>query len=205
MKAETFFKTIAWLQGACAIQHAPMQGMIDILYNELKDKFTDEQITTAARTIAEKEELYGNYPSLRVWLKYCPQTQVAKFTNDKLKTEFLDQVSAVMYLDHIIYDHSETEKRLKQTFGWKGYNAFKRTGISLRTLRGYNHASETQKKQILEKFGRAWDEADDKKPLTVEAPAQIETAKPVLLERKEEPQTIEQVFQQADLFFEKKE
>lgn len=171
MKAETFFKTIAWLQGACAIQHAPMQGMIDILYNELKDKYTDEQITTAAREIATKEELYGNYPSLRVWLKYCPQTQAKQIVNDKLKTDFLDHVSAVMYLDHLLYDHSETEKRIKRTFGWHGYNAFKRTGISLQALRNYHHAQESQKKQVLDKFAKAWDETDGKDPRTVAAPA----------------------------------
>ena len=164
MKAETFFNTIAWLQGACAIQHAPMQGMIDILYNELKDKYTDEQIQIAAREIATKEELYGNYPSLRVWLKHCPLTMASQFVNDKQKTAFLDAISAVMWLDHIIYDHSETEKKIKQTFGWKGYNTFKKTGISLQTLRGYHHASETQKNQIIDKFSRAWDEASDKDP-----------------------------------------
>lgn len=164
MKAETFFKTIAWLQGACAIQHAPMKGMIDILYNELKDKYTDEQVTIAAREIATKEELYGNYPSLRVWLKYCPQTKAIRHENDKLKTEFLDEISAVMWLDHLIYDHSETEKRLKKTFGWHGFNAFQRTGISLRSLRDYYHTNETQKKHVLDKFARAWDETENKNP-----------------------------------------
>ena len=179
MQAETFFKTMVWLQGACAIQHPPMRGMIDILFNELKDRFNDVEIRTAARRIAEKEELYGNYPSLRVWLKYCPQVQATKAVNDKLKTEFLDTVSSVMWLDHLIYDHSETEKRLKRTFGWRGYNAFKRTGISLHNLRGYYRTGEQQKKQILEKFGRAWDEVDDKKPTPVQP--QIEQVKPVQL------------------------
>lgn len=169
MKAETFFKTIAWLQGACAIQHAPMQGMIDILYNELKDKFTDEQIMTAAREIAIKEELYGNYPSLRVWLKYCPVIKLEKAENDKIKTEFIDLVSAVMWLDHLIYDASEMKKSIL-ALGWRAYNAFQRTGISLKTLRGYYHASETQKNQVLEKFSKAWDESDDKKPQIVSQP-----------------------------------
>lgn len=164
MNSETWIKALHAVKVLCAIDKPAQADYVQGMYSELKDKYTDEQIQIAAREIATKEELYGNYPSLRVWLKHCPQTLASQFVNDKQKTAFLDAVSAVMWLDHIIYDHSETEKKIKRTFGWKGYNAFKKTGISLQTLRGYHHASETQKNQIIDKFSRAWDEASDKDP-----------------------------------------
>lgn len=209
MTADTFFKVMIWLQGACAIQHAPMKGMIDILFNELKNKFDDKTIVTAARTIAEKEELYGNYPSLRVWLKYCPVTKTERAESDKRKAEFLELVSAVMWLDHILYDQSEMKKKIL-ALGWRAYNAFQRTGLTMQTLRGYNHSSETQKNQVLEKFGKAWDEVDDTKPCTKETP-QVMAAKPVLLEQRIKGETdttpisMNQAFEQAELFFDKKE
>lgn len=209
MTADTFFKVMIWLQGACAIQHAPMKGMIDILFNELKNKFDDKTIVTAARTIAEKEELYGNYPSLRVWLKYCPVTKTERAESDKRKAEFLELVSAVMWLDHMLYDQSEMKKKIL-ALGWRAYNAFQRTGLTMQTLRGYNHSSETQKNQVLEKFGKAWDEVDDTKPCTQETP-QVMAAKPVLLEQQPKaaedktPISMNQAFEQAELFFDKKE
>lgn len=172
MKAETFFKTIAWLQGACAIQHAPMQGMIDILYNELKDKYTDEQITVAARQIAEKEELYGNYPSLRIWLKYCPQKKEQKAIDDKNKSEFLEAISAVLWLEPLIFDYSETEKDLKQRFGWKGYNTFRTAGFTLQRLRECYYMKESQKTKVVEQFSLAWDAADAKRP-PIDVPMQL--------------------------------
>lgn len=207
MTADTFFKVMVWLQGACAIQHAPMKGMIDILFNELKNKFDDKTIVTAAREIATKEELYGNYPSLRVWLKYCPVTKTERAESDKRKAEFLELVSAVMWMDHMLYDYNEMKKKIL-ALGWRAYNAFQRTGLTMKTLRGYNHSSETQKNQVLEKFGKAWDEVDDKAQHPKIAP-QVMAAKPVLLEQhpKSEadttPISINQAFEQADLFFDK--
>lgn len=171
MNSETWIKALHAVKVLCAIDKPAQADYVQGMYTELQPKFSDEQIVAAARAIAEKEELYGNYPSLRVWMKYCPQTQAKQIINDKLKTDFLDHVSAVMYLDHMLYDHSETEKRIKRTFGWHGYNAFKRTGISLQALRTYHHAQESQKKQVLDKFAKAWDETDGKDPRTVAAPA----------------------------------
>ena len=112
MTADTFFKVMIWLQGACAIQHAPMKGMIDILFNELKNKFDDKTIVTAAREIATKEELYGNYPSLRVWLKYCPVTKTERAENDQKKATFLELVSAIMWLDHMLFICSSVDEHL---------------------------------------------------------------------------------------------
>ena len=207
MTADTFFKVMIWLQGACAIQHAPMKGMIDILFNELKNKFDDKTIVTAARAIAEKEELYGNYPSLRVWLKYCPVTKTERAENDKRKAEFLELVSAIMWLDHMLYDQNEMKKKIL-ALGWRAYNAFQRTGMTMQTVRGYNHSSEMQKNQVLEKFGKAWDEVDDKDPRPKTAP-QVMAAKPVLLEQQPKvaedktPISINQAFEQAELFFDK--
>ena len=191
MNSETWIKALHAVKVLCAIDKPAQADYVQGMYNELQPKFTDEQIMAAARTIAEKEELYGNYPSLRVWMKYCPQKQAAQVVNDRLKTEFLDQISAIMYLDHIIFDHSETEKRLKANFGWKGYNTFKRTGLSLKNLRGYHHASEAQKNQILEKFGRAWDEADNTDPRLKEPvlvlPSEVKVLMPgtTIVEKKE--------------------
>lgn len=209
MNSETWIKALHAVKVLCAIDKPAQADYVQGMYSELKDKFTDEQITTAAREIATKEELYGNYPSLRVWLKYCPATKIERAASDKRKTEFLDLVSAVMWLDHMLYDQSEMKKKIL-ALGWRAYNAFQRTGLTMQTLRGYNHSSETQKNQVLEKFGKAWDEVDDTKPCTKETP-QVMAAKPVLLEQRLKgeadttPTSISQAFEQAELFFDKKE
>lgn len=169
MNSEIWIKALHTVKVLCAIDKQAQADYVQGMYTELKDRFTDEQILTAAREIAIKEELYGNYPSLRVWLKYCPVIKLEKAENDKTKTEFIDLVSAVMWLDYLMYDVSEI-KKLILALGWRAYNAFQKTGISLKTLRGYYHASETQKNQVLEKFSKAWDESDDKNPQIVAQP-----------------------------------
>ena len=180
MNSRTWISALHTVKVLCAIDKPAHADYVQGMYDELENRFSDEEIKTAVRQIAEKEELYGNYPSLRVWLKYCPQTKAIRHENDKLKTEFLDEISAVMWLDHLLYDHSETEKHLKKTFGWHGFNAFQRAGISLQSLRGYYHTNDTQKKQVLDKFARAWDEtenknahANDKIQIAQEKPVQL--------------------------------
>ena len=209
MNSETWIKALHTVKVLCAIDKPAQADYVQGMYTELQPKFTDEQIVTAARAIAEKEELYGNYPSLRVWLKYCPVTKTERAENDQKKATFLELVSAIMWLDHMLYDQNEIKKKIL-ALGWRAYNAFQRTGLTMQTLRGYNHSSETQKNQVLEKFGKAWDEVDDTKPCTKETP-QVMAAKPVLLEQRLKgetdttPPSIKQAFEQAELFFDKKE
>lgn len=207
MNSETWIKALHTVKVLCAIDKPAQADYVQGMYTELQPKFTDEQIVAAARAIAEKEELYGNYPSLRVWLKYCPVTKTERAENDQKKATFLELVSAIMWLDHMLYDQNEIKKKIF-ALGWRAYNAFQRTGMTMQTVRGYNHSSETQKNQVLEKFGKAWDEVDDKDPRPKTAP-QVMAAKPVLLEQQPKvaedktPISINQAFEQAELFFDK--
>ena len=78
MKSDAWIKALHTVKVLCAIDKPSQDDYIQGMYNELKDKFTDDDVVAAARQIAEKEELYGNYPSLRIWLKYCPQKKEQK-------------------------------------------------------------------------------------------------------------------------------
>lgn len=172
MKSDAWIKALHTVKVLCAIDKPSQDDYIQGMYNELKDKFTDDDVVAAARQIAEKEELYGNYPSLRIWLKYCPQKKEQKAIDDKNKSEFLEAISAVLWLEPLIFDYSETEKDLKQRFGWKGFNTFRTAGFTLHRLRECYYMKESQKTKVVEQFSLAWDAADAKRP-PIDVPMQL--------------------------------
>ena len=56
MNSETWIKALHTVKVLCAIDKPAQADYVQGMYTELQPKFTDEQIMTAARAIAEKEE-----------------------------------------------------------------------------------------------------------------------------------------------------
>ena len=136
MNSRTWISALHTVKVLCAIDKPAHADYVQGMYDELEKRFSDEEIKTAVRQIAEKEELYGNYPSLRVWLKYCPQTKAIRHENDKLKTEFLDEISAVV--DKISDGNDASEIIEKDSTGvlpeneilWRQLQALRKTNVN---------------------------------------------------------------------------
>lgn len=160
MDNETWKKIIGHLFVLCGIR--PMDNKnhalyIAHMYAELKDKFTDEGIGFAARQIAENENLYGNYPPLSVWLKYCPERRTQQLKDNKLENEFLSDIQ-VIYSSPVINNSDMTAYMLSE-YGERGQIVLRQfggvAGIRQTGYYGTQHARET----LLKDIKRAWNES----------------------------------------------
>lgn len=158
MQRESFVKALMWVRGACAIQNTPVEGSIEIQYAELNNLFTDEEIMVAARKIAMNEDLYGNFPSLKVWLKYS----VAKNADAIKRGEFLELICGNIDDDALYYSQKWYSDRIKKDFGWRGYNAIKNLGLSLLRIREQGRVSAYERQKVLDMLSQSWDNSDNR-------------------------------------------
>ena len=158
MQRESFVKALMWVRGACAIQNTPVEGSIEIQYAELNNLFTDEEIMVAARKIAMNEDLYGNFPSLKVWLKYS----VAKSQEAITRGKFLETICENIEADPMYYDRKYYSDSIKKDFGWRGYNAIKNAGLTLIRIREQGRVSPYEKQRVLDTLSQSWDNSDNR-------------------------------------------
>ena len=83
------------------------------MYAELK-KYSDEDVSTAARAIVENENLFGNYPPLAVWLKYIPQKRAENNALLEKENKFLDLVAYGFMCDRMYFDATQYKELLEQ-------------------------------------------------------------------------------------------
>lgn len=126
------------------------------MYSELKDKFTDQEIGFAARQIAENENLYGNYPPLSVWLKYCPARRAQQLQDKKITSDFISDIQDI-YLDPIVHvDY--TTKRIVEKYGKRGEMVLRQFGgVSNIRQRGF-YGTQRTREILLNDIQQAWNE-----------------------------------------------
>lgn len=123
---------------------------ITSMYKELKDKFNDNEIQFAARQIAENENLYGNYPPLSVWLKYCKFQKLKKSVQETYKKDLLCFVNDIITCDEMMY----CPECLKDDFN-KYKAILVNFGINdLTDLRRYKYASDYEKEELIKKISK---------------------------------------------------
>ena len=83
------------------------------MFAELQ-KYSDEDVSTAARAIVENENLYGNYPPLAVWLKYIPQKRAENNALLEKENKFLDLVEYGFMCDRMYFDATQYKELLEQ-------------------------------------------------------------------------------------------
>lgn len=139
---------------------------ISDMFAELQ-KYSDEDVTTAARAIVENENLYGNYPPLAVWLKYIPQKRAENNAVRQQVQDFLDWVSYGMNCDRLFFDPHGWEKTGIDNFGKDAlrkivgsFGGFSRIICAYKT-------SEYNQREILSDARRAFENYQQDKKLSV--------------------------------------
>jgi len=129
------------------------------MFKELKDKFNDKDIGFAARQIAEKENLYGSYPPLSLWLKYCPQKRAEQIDYENKLLQFMNCIDHIMACDGFYFDIENTEKEI-YSHGDTAINTINQFGgVSGIRRRGYN-ASQFVKENLYKDIKKSWEESN---------------------------------------------
>lgn len=154
---EQFAAAVLYCKGLSGLGNAPASEYLQACYSELKNLFANsDQLHIAAREIAAKEELYGQYPSLRLWLKYCPTTREIQASKNKARAEWLECLEEMLYCDSFIV--ANMMELVDARGGEQGRTAIKSLGTSLQML--WERAKFSDKSRILKECADAWDKAD---------------------------------------------
>ena len=129
------------------------------MYSELKGQFSNEDITKAARAIAENENLYGNYPPLATWLKYCPQRRAQRILQQQQCSDFLGYIECLIDIEPISLECdsemiTEIDEKL-QEIGPRAKSVVKQFG-GLYRIRENGRVSKYSRDHILEELRNSW-------------------------------------------------
>lgn len=129
------------------------------MYSELKTQFTDADIGKAARAIAENENLYGNYPPLSVWLKYCPRRRAEKILQNQESSDFLSNIEWLIDFDPISPQYNngviENIQRNIEKFGKRAESVIEQNGGLIR-IRENGRTSKFNRENILREIRDMW-------------------------------------------------
>jgi len=160
----TWLKIIYHLFVLCGIRKMNQEqheAYLICMFNELKSKFDNETIGIAARQIAEKENLYGSYPPLSMWIKYSPALKIKELEQKQLKSEYLADLNYLMTCDPLIFNFNEFKDYFISHFGWHGYNSLKFSGLKLSYIREIGLISDYNKSQLLNQLSHGWDNTNN--------------------------------------------
>lgn len=130
---------------------------IACMYAELKDKFTNEEIGLAARQIAENENLYGNYPPLSVWLKYCPSRRAAQREKQTELSDFLSEVRYV-WTASVVDNFVDIENDWISRYGNRCVAVLRHFDGVYGLRRDGFHGSPASRERFVQEIRRIWDE-----------------------------------------------
>lgn len=150
MKYETWDNILKHLFVLCGIRkmdQAEHALYITDMFAELKDRFTDDEISVAARQIAETENLYGAYPSLATWLKYSPEKRKQEREKNKYVSYIREYLQDIVNMDSMYFDAEYMEEVFIKKFPDIGKLVLEDFGgvSGLRNIL-FNSASQTQDK-----------------------------------------------------------
>lgn len=129
------------------------------MYSELKTQFTDVDIGKAARAIAENENLYGNYPPLSVWLKYCPKRRAEQILQNQETADFLANIEWLIDFDSISPQYNnviiENIQKNIEKFGKRAELVIEQNGGLIR-IRENGRTSKFNRENILREIRDMW-------------------------------------------------
>lgn len=147
---------VLYCKGLAGLRDAPAPEYLKACYAELKDKFlSPDELQRAARDIAAKEELFGQYPPLRLWLKYCPLTIAKKIKNDAAREKWIAAISDFFSAD--AFYARDILPAIDAAGGAHGQIALQKVGFPLMQMREMAAASDMIKADLLKKCLTAWD------------------------------------------------
>lgn len=128
---------VLYCKSLSGLNNAPSKEYIAACYAELKDYFNKAEIESAARAIAMNEDLFGQYPPIKLWLKYCPRYQAAQIASGKSRGEFIDLLNEWATCDYIIFEGCQDDLKadIERIGGDRGRRALCCAGYSLGQLR----------------------------------------------------------------------
>lgn len=159
MEKKTLVMALEYVRLLCQVPKAADFSYIEALYHELAHLYDGDQIMVAARKICQNETLYGVFPSLSLWMKYCPAVRVEKIKDKSNTADFMEAIDNILEEDSMVFDLQHHRKMIWETFGMRASIALKEfggvAGLRRAGFGADNYTKESLKKQVKE----AWNES----------------------------------------------
>lgn len=153
---EQFAAAVLYCKGLGGLTAAPAPEYLQACYEELKELFgSSEELQRAARGIASNEILFGQYPPLRLWLKYCPKVKELRDKADTERSRWLQAFSEFLQSDYMILP--EMAERLEKIGGARGAAVFEKIGMSPQTCWQMTRDIDSEKLKFIKKAADIWD------------------------------------------------
>lgn len=147
---------VLYCKGLSGLSAAPDAEYLKACYAELQDKFTSsDDLHAAAVAIAANEQLFGQYPPLRLWLKYCPYETARIADISTAKRKWLTAIMDYIQCDPLLAE--DMHAAAVEIGGAQGYAALQLTSLPLDYLRRLNNVNGLRWQAILDELSKAWD------------------------------------------------
>lgn len=149
---------VLYCKSLAGLRDAPSKEYLEALYGEIKGLFTKAEIEQAARQIAMNEDLFGQFPPIKLWLQYCPAYQQSQASAYSERAAFMDLLQEWATCDQFTFKviESDLTKEIARAGGNIGKKALACAGYSLGGLRLYGK-SEPALCGALRAISAQWD------------------------------------------------
>lgn len=160
-----FAAAVLYCKGLSGLDKAPAEEYLHSCYAELKDLFANaDELKQAARNIAAVEELFGQYPSLRLWLKYCPKKAGQDGEQLINRQKWLDLIAEYITADYFCFMPDSLRKQIETVGGDIGERALLATE-SLEFMRTSVKNNPLFAPRYIKQCGDIWDWAARQKAI----------------------------------------
>ena len=160
-----FAAAVLYCKGLSGLDKAPADEYLAACYAELKDCFENaDELQGAARNIAANEELFGQYPPLRLWLKYCPKKATQDAQQIASRQKWLDLIADYITADYFCFMPTEMALKISQCGGSIGTMALQALD-SLDFMRRAAKENPQMAAKFIKQCGEAWDWAAQQKTI----------------------------------------
>lgn len=148
---------VLYFKGLSGLDKAPAEEYLRACYAELKDLFANaDELQAAARDIAANEELFGQYPALRLWLKYCPKQAARLQEILSARQKWLGLIADYLTADYFCFMPADAAADIFKFGGEIGKLAMRRVD-NLDLMRRASKDNPQIAARFIKQCGEAWD------------------------------------------------
>lgn len=152
-----FAAAVLYCKGLSGLDKGPAEEYLHACYAELKDLFANaDELKQAARNIAANDALFGQYPPLRLWLKYCPKQAAQDAELSSARQKWLELIGVYLTADYFCFLPETTAADISRMGGEIGKIAMTRLD-NLDFMRNVAKDNPQIAARFIKQCGDAWD------------------------------------------------
>lgn len=158
MQIESWAQAVKIIKGLTGQINPPTPEYVQYCFKMLHDKFSDDEVITAATQIASYENLYGQYPGIILWRKYCPSIKQVMAEIGQQKSYWIEELQYCTECDPMNWDVEQQKADVFKAGGDRGEKALNACGLSIAQLRSRGYDNKNAAQRMISELARAWDD-----------------------------------------------